>query len=302
MSPPPSTTYMSSAPPAAAPPPPPPSSEGSSAHVSYINRHDDENDQLHDPLLTPQSYQRGGSINSNHSRAAAPPVIRHYPDATLEDPRSFFVVRGDASLRPNTGETNSYDTAMFGLALHELLEHIRIANIVSSLASISLLLVSWVWKLLTGQVSRLVLSCYLAFLASLLLLVELIGIWHVASVDDFLKQNFGLLRHPVGRVIYIVLLSTLCFSIGGWFYWVVGGLYLATAAVLLYAWSIYPELRRPFEGEDDDDEEVGGVRGNAKRGETHQSVSWSAYASTFSSYVKTSSETAALLGSAMRRG
>jgi hypothetical protein len=227
-----------------------------------------------------------------HSRAAALPAIRHYQEED-DDPRSFFVVRGDATLRPNTGLTNRYDTALFGLALHELLEHIRLANLISSASSVLLLLVSWFWRLLTGQIARLVLSCYLGFLAGLLFLVEVMSLWSLSSVDHFLKDNFGLLRHTVGRCIYIFLLSTLCFAIGGWWYWAVGVLYVLTSIVLLYAWTVYPELRRPFEAEDANDS-VSDANANATEG-SRSSVTWSSYSSTVSSFVKAGSETAALL-------
>jgi hypothetical protein len=209
------------------------------------------------------------------------------------------VARGDASLRPNVGRTNRYDTALFGLALHELLEYIRLANLLSSAACVSLFFVSSFWKLMTGQIDRLVLSCYLGFLAALLLLVEAVGIWNVSSVDHFLKQNFGLLRHPLGRCIYIVLLSTMCFAIGGLWYWVVGVLYALTALVLLYAWIAYPELRRPFEVEEPGDglARDSGIPGSGRS----QSVTWSSYSSSFSSYMRAGSETAALLGSTVAR-
>jgi hypothetical protein len=155
------------------------------------------------------------------------------------------------------------------------------------------------WKLLTGQVSRLVLSCYLGFLAGLLLLVEVIGIWNVSSIDLFFKRNFGLLRHPLGRCVYIALLSTMCFAIGGWWYWAVGILYGLTSAVLLYAWIVYPELRRPFEVEDAEDGDL--APGGAGSSGSSQSVTWSTFSGSISSYVRAGSETASLLGSTVVR-
>jgi hypothetical protein len=271
----------------AMPPADPPVTLENHAYASQsTSDHNSVSEGERDPFLA-------GATNSyQHSRAAALPAIRHYQEED-DDPRSFFVVRGDATLRPNTGLTNRYDTALFGLALHELLEHIRLANLISSSSSVLLLLVSWFWRLLTGQIARLVLSCYLGFLAALLFLVEVIGLWGLSSVDSFLKNNFGLLRHPVGRCIYIFLLSTLCFAIGGWWYWAVGVLYVLTSIVLLYAWTVYPELRRPFEAEDANDP-LSDANASASPG-LRSSVTWSSYSSTVSSFVKAGSETAALL-------
>jgi hypothetical protein len=198
------------------------------------------------------------------------------------------------------GRTNRYDTALFGLALHELLENIRLTNLASTSASIALLMVTWFWKLLTGQFSRLVLSCYLGFLSGLLLLVEVIGIWSVSSIDVFFKRNFGLLRHPLGRCIYLALLSTMCLAIGGWWYLAVGALYALTATVLLYAWVVYPELRRPFEVEDAEDGSLG-LDGAVLASRGSQSVTWSSFSGSFSSYMRAGSETAALLGSTAER-
>jgi len=245
-----------------------------------------------------QTDQDDNSTTS--SRATARPIIRHYydeADNNSTDPRSFFVVRGDASLRPNTGETNSYDTAIFGLALHELLEKLRLANMVAAVASIASLLVNWFLQLITAQFSQLVLSCYLAFLAGVLLLVEATSLYHMAAVDQFLKDNFGLLRRPVGKAIYIYVLATICGGIGGITGYILAALYFASASLLLYAWYFYEEMRRPFEQEDEQAESGDSTGRQRTDRSSERSSSWSAYASSFSSsFVKVSSETAALLG------
>lgn len=259
----------------AAPPPPPP--------ASYFGA--DDTSPESDPLLPP-SYQHNGM----YSRAAAPPTIRHYEDPR-DDPRSFFTVRGDPSLRPNTGETNSYDTAIFGLALSELLENLRLTNMVASSTSILLLLAGWFFRLITAQIAKLVLSAYLAFLSCVLLLVELASLWKVSSLD-VLKDNFGLVFHPIGKVVYTYLCASLCWGVGELLYYLVGVLFFGSASLLLLAWILYPEFRRPFEREDEERPAVA-TRGNGIR--------WSAYSNSFSSFVKTSSEAASLLSEAMRK-
>lgn len=257
---------------------------------------------MQDPLLPP-SYQHGGggAIHGSHTmmngRAADLPAIRHYDDQQqLDNPLRFFAY-GDASLRPNTGETNSYDTAIFGLALHELLENLRMANIVAAVVSMAALLASWLLRLLTGEIGKLVLAGYLAFFSFVLLLVEMLSIWNVQSVNLFLKDNFGMLRHPVGKTVFIYLLSTICFGIGGVTELLVGGIYFCSASLLLWTWCFYPEFRRPFEQEDREEDQP--TRPVAS--EKTFSQSWSYYSGNFSSFAKTTSEHAALLGSAMRQ-
>jgi len=251
---------------------------------------------------------RGGS-----SRAAAAPKIRHYHDDSEQqqrDPRDFFfVARGDASLRPNTGETNVYDTAVFGLALHELLENLRLANIVAALAATALLLTSWFVRLLTGKFGKLVLSAYLAFLSLVLLGTEVVGIFKFQSADAWLSRNFGLLHHPVGKSIYIFLLSTICFGIGGIPEFILGGLYLVCSLLLLYVWFSYPDFRRRFTTDDEEDDEE--QRRRRAAAESSPRVSWSDY--TTSSFFKKAAagirgkggertgEKASLLGSAARK-
>lgn len=274
--------------PPATPPPPPPQDE------------DDDMKYEGDPLLPP-SYQHGTS--NGNSRAAALPTIRHYdeqfmPATTYVDasPRRFFGRSGDASLRPNTGETNSYDTALFGLALHELLENLRLANIIAAVASMGSLLASWFLRLVTAQLGKLVLAGYLAFLSFVLLMVEMLSIFHVASIDARLKENFGLLRHPMGKTMFIYLLATLCWGIGGLMEMIIGVVYFLSATVLFTAWVTYPEFRRPFEDEDKEEDE-----GQKRPPLAPRSASWSQYSSSFSTFVRTSSEHASLIGSALRK-
>jgi hypothetical protein len=221
--------------------------------------------QESEPLTPPRSSSTATSyqqqlINNNNSVLPSPlhspapsmerPSIRNYQDHLLAennvDLRSFFAA-GDASLRPNIGLTNSYDDALFGMALHELLEHLRMANILCALASIVLMLVSWLVRLVTvWHVDQLVLSIYLAVLSLILLLTECMNLYNVQSMDTWLKNNFGLLRHPLGKAAFIFLLSSVCFGIGAIAEAVVGLVYLMSAILLVYTWIVYPEFRALF--------------------------------------------------------
>lgn len=269
-----------SPPPSSAPPPLPTHNVYSQASMGT-----NETDSL--VYSVSSSYQNlaGGShgnLVGTASRAAALPQIRYddenevingHGSARLnhQDVRTFFS-SGDASLLPNIGLTNSYDTSLFGLALHELLEKLRLTNMIASLASIGLLLFTWLWSTLTLHWDRLVLSCYLGFFAVVLLAMELCSLWNVytdssrasfvTSVDTFVKANFGLLRHPIGKSCFLFLQATLCWAIGGVSgsgiaELAIGLLYFGSAASLLALWFTDPAFRSPFQQEynaEDEDE------------------------------------------------
>lgn len=227
------------------------------------------------------------------------PAIHHYDDpADCEpDPRVQYLTsirsaaavssgfRGDASWRPNTGETNVYDTAIFGLALHELLDTLRLTNVVAGLTSILLLASTWLFKLVTLHIDQLVLSCYLAFLATALLSAELIQMYQVDlwSLHSLLRQNFGLLYHPPGKIFFCYLLASLSWGIGGVWEFLLGWVYFASASILLYVWASYPEYRKLFRNfNSESDEEV-----EARRKQSApRSNSWSFLGNSLSSFTK----------------
>lgn len=259
-----------SEPPSGAPPPPP------------------LNSVEEDPLL---SYQHGDAryTPTRGTRAAPLPEITHFDDEP--DPRWYYRYgfRGDVSVRPNTGETNSYDYAIFGLALHELLENLRLANILSATASILVLLTTWLFQAITLQWTSLILQGYLAVLSLFLLLAECMTLFKVPQIDSFVRKNLGILYQPFGKASYIFFLATLCWGIGGLMEIVIGWAYFISAGILLYAIIIYPELRSS-EDELTDREKATIVPPHAQ--------SWSYYSSSFSSMV---GEKASLLNSRVRQ-
>lgn len=237
-----------------------------------------------------ESYQHAGLSQS--PRTIERPTIRNYSEQIESDIRSFFVM-GDASLRPNVGLTNRYDGALFGMALHELLEQLRMANIICALASIILLLMSWLLRLIIFQMDKLMLSIYLAILSLVLLLTECMSLYSIQWMDTWLKNNFGLLRHPLGKAIYVFLLSTICFGIADYPEGAVGIVYLGSSVILLYSWCAYPELRSSFEDLPQVDDDFGATL------DSTPSVNWSFYgtASPFGKWEKRSGEKASLLES-----
>jgi len=263
-------------PPSSAPPPPPPEPEDK-----------DESD----PLLLGASYQHNEvPLNGGGGRAANAPTIRHYDEEEGGDPRSLFRYGfGDSTIRPNIGQDNAYDHAIFGLALHELLEYLRMTNIAAAITADLLLLSTWLWKFVTLHWPQLVLSVFLATLSTMLLLTELMSLHKIQRIDSFLRDNFGILYSPVGKSVYLYFLATLCWGMIGLFEMLLGWVYFLSATVLLAAYMMYPELRRPQQD----------ITESLPR-EAPRAHSWSAYSTSFSSFMAASSEKTSLLQKAFQ--
>lgn len=236
---------------------------------------------------------------------------------------------GDATLEPNTGLTNSYDYALFGLALHELLDRLRLSIIINAILTFLITFFTW-WTRLFRPFDM-ALSITLGFLALILLVVDVqsivrptrtdgasasvstaAGIATVENENDrsnraklnkFLKftEQVGLmvLYHPIGRTLYLFTCGCLCLRIGGWWEDLLGGMFVANAGVLIYCWVTYPELRRTYEA-------VGGTQGEEVHNQTAaRSASWSYYNQAITSSVSSLSgkvsEKASLLNAAFQK-
>jgi hypothetical protein len=239
------------------------------------------------PAASSADGERLEGSSYQNSRPAAIPIIHQYNQKNNQGAQNFFRL-GDANLEPNVGLTNSYDTAVFGLALHEILENLRLANMIAAGVSIILLLVTWLFRLVKGELDRVVLSSYLGFLSLVLLMLELMSIYKIESVDSLVKENFGFLQHPVGKSVFLYLLATLCWAIGGVLEFIVSILYVSSATILLFVWVNDPEFRRAM----DEHRDADNVQTPARSAQT-----WTEYASSFTNYAKATSETASLLGS-----
>jgi hypothetical protein len=237
-------------------------------------------------ITTPTSST---SFSYQHGRPALQPTIYNYQDNEDNNARSLFAMRGDTNLQPNVaGLTNSYDRAPFGLALHELLEQVRATNAIASLASCSWTIVTWIW-FPPSDVTRVVLSAYQCVLSVVLFSVELLKSWNIKSADVFLKDNFGMMRHPVGKAVYTVGLASLCFAIGGVGEILVGLVFLGSSCSLFYVWTVNPELRYLFQQEDKtDDLPTSDASMNNAR--------WSYYSDSPNSFATPTTEKASLLG------
>lgn len=144
------------------------------------------------------------------------------------------LLRGDASLRPNTGESNWAD----GAALNEVVWRIRIINLV-----VCTLAILFQVPALLGQVlfspAKAVLGCYLVFFCGVLCCFEL----HTPVVDTMIRDNFGMLHHPLSRVVFLVVLASVCWSQGG-LESILAVVIVGNALYIVFVFARYPEYRR----------------------------------------------------------
>ena len=239
-------------------------------------------------LLEPDTY---------NSYQNDPPVI-HQLDDVLPPRHAWY---GDASLRPNTGRTNRYDYALFGLALHELLDRLRLSIIVCSLLQCLITIFTWWQNLL--NLFRLVLVLCVGAMVLVLLVVEVSSVVrgeggesaailsnsqirdddnsNEARVKRCLQatEKLGLIivHHPIGKTVYLIVCGILCWVVGGVAEWILALLFWANAAVLSYCWATYPEFRQSFQSNsgNDDADAVESRTGAFDAG----SMTWSVYSS-----------------------
>lgn len=202
-------SYEPLAPPPSAPPPSPP------PHAA-----------LQQPL--PSSF--------SESRKAEMPRVTHYD--SYHDSAAFG---GDASVRPNVGEANSAD----GDALPEFLMKLRVANLAGCILSILLEIPAFLGHFLLLKWDQAVLGIYLMVFCLVLICYEI----HTPAIATPLQDYFGLLYHPLGRALYLILLGGLCVGQSWIPLVVVGVLFWLSAGGTLYAFIKFPRYRRMFQDE-----------------------------------------------------
>lgn len=218
---PPSPLAPKAAPPAAAPPPPPPASSSAAAAAIPTYQMSDE----HDPLLPPSSssYQRGG-------RALEPPTI--HTEEYSRDGQSRWLWKGNPLLTPNVGLTNSYETSC--AAIHEFIQQLRLGLIMITSATLFILFWTWWRRLILFQWSLMVVSFYLGFLAMIVLVTEVTTLFRLDHpIVRRIHDQFGFLSHPVGKPFLLLLMSTLCITIGGLWEFLLSILYFFCVLALI---------------------------------------------------------------------
>jgi hypothetical protein len=147
-----------------------------------------------------------------HSYHKDPPAVHQLEDANFASPQPQHAYFGDASLAPNTGLTNSYDYALFGLALHELLDRLRLSIIINAVLLLALLFFTW-WRRLF-QPAHLAMSIGLAALVFIMLVVEVKSVFDAAGtksvnstasavVNDISGANRVSYKHFIWRFVLI---------------------------------------------------------------------------------------------------
>lgn len=148
-------------------------------------------------------------------------------------------MRGDAKLRPNTGNSNQNDGALLGKSLLEITAFLRLTTIVSTVAAI-------VWEgfafpmRLIGMAlvhpAQFVLGAYLGVFCLLVLGAEL-------NIEA-LKDNFGFLYDPLSRGFVLLMMSGMSLGIlSTWWESLLGLAFLVVGTGYIYTYLQYPEYR-----------------------------------------------------------
>lgn len=137
------------------------------------------------------SLSQKGNIPSTRPYSAGIPAIHTYNESSLYSDNPVPTV------------------AKIGLP--EDVFRMRAINIGLSVTSALFGLLSLLTFLLTFSLRKLIMASYLSLLSGLLLAYEL----HTPYLKDIIEDNFGFLKSSIWRTIYIFMLSTLCFQIGG---------------------------------------------------------------------------------------
>lgn len=242
-------------PPASAPPPPPP--VGDEEHINsqsvplpYSSYQQQQ--QLPDQLIPPYATSTGSFNKSGlpASRPAPLPNITHYDGGSYEEDYSTnwlhnssgSMLRGDAAIQPNTGLKNS--SMGDGTALVEIIWKLQWINIIASTLAIMSEIFGIIFKLFTNP-SKAILAVYLTFFSLMLLAYET----RIPELERIVKDNFGLLCHPIGRALFLFLLSSL--ALGQWTLMdvLIGVVFLGNGIYTIHTFIFYPEFRRMHEDE-----------------------------------------------------
>lgn len=196
------------------------------------------------------AYQQNGDLGS---RA----FVVHYEDDHLggagnKGIRSFrgwmTTSFGNSSVSPNIGLSNSNDDALCGMAPHEMLKFLQITNALASVSSLLVASLSWLGKLVFLQLDKAVLLGYLAAFSLILLIVEIVAAATPeqqrlvpTNVMGRIRDQMGFLFHPWGKAFFVLLLSTMCWGIGGLFLSLIGVAYFISCIGWFYAAVVYPK-------------------------------------------------------------
>lgn len=243
-------SYRPLAPPPASPPPLPPPLDALQQPLpsSFSNTSNDD--------LLQSSYQHSSSSQASSLRRAEMPRVTHYTDGGRNH-SSTSSYRGDASLRPNTGEINSAE----GEALNERLHRLQIMIVVTCTVGMLMEIPVFLGNALTLHPSRAVLGIYLIFFSLLLGMQQV----HTPYISNVLRDNVGILFHPLGKSMYLFLLGGLCIGQAWVGMYVVGGVFWWISLEILYSYIKYPHYRRQYEDEENNADLWAAAKNRASR-------------------------------------
>lgn len=148
-------------------------------------------------------------------------------------------MRGDASLRPNNGNSNQNAGTSFG-SLQEIAAFLRFMTIVSTVAAIVWEGFAFPLRLIGSALlhpAQFVLGAYLGIFCVLILGAEL--------NNDYFKDNFGFLYDPLSRGFVLIMMSGMCLGIlNSWWESLLGLAFLFVGCGYIYTYTQFPEYRR----------------------------------------------------------
>jgi hypothetical protein len=198
----------------------------------------------HNPYGTAEDYGLSDEFYSDYTNGIVRPDISvstsgRVLETTNGTPLHLPHMRGDATLRPNTGNSNQLSGDMLG-SLQETTSFLRWTTIASTVAAI-------VWEgfafplRLIGTIlvhpAQVVLGAYLGIFCLLILGAELNNI--------YLRDNFGFLFYPLSRGFCLLLMSSMSLGIlKSWWESLLGLAFLVVGCGYIYTYVAYPEYRR----------------------------------------------------------
>ncbi|KAL7578268.1 hypothetical protein ACA910_012685 [Epithemia clementina (nom. ined.)] len=227
-------------------------SRGRPAQQQQRNSRDSINNNNNDTNGISNSYQFAYQQNGDLGSRA---FVVHYEEedskntaSTTRALRHWVTASGggDATVAPNVGLSNSYEDSLCGMAPHELLRLLQVANALASISSVVVASLSWLGKILFLQLDKAVLLAYLAMLSLVLLIVEIVATATPEqqrlvpnNIMGRIRDQMGFLFHPFGKALFVLLLTTMCWGIGGLFLTLIGTLYFTASIGWFYAAFVY---------------------------------------------------------------
>mmetsp|Transcript_14427 Transcript_14427/g.23856 ORF Transcript_14427/g.23856 Transcript_14427/m.23856 type:complete len:304 (-) Transcript_14427:46-957(-) len=239
--------FLPQAPPPAAAPPPPPTPPPQKNYDSFSTPFSPPNVVNYDDHVeaSPASRRPKRTVRiteDNEQQGRRRESVQDPNGGNNNSNRSAASSVGDASLRPNIGESNA---AIGEESLRESLWKGRVVNLVACTVALLLELPNLLGHVFSLHPARAVLGLYLSFFSLLLCgyEVDLYG-------RTFIRQNFGMLHHPIGRSFVLFLMGGLAIGQGGVLDYLVGAVFAWSSLYTAITFCWYPQYRQRTSLED----------------------------------------------------